>query len=70
MSFEPIAYKCGCLIKLSGYGIMPISCSIKSKNLRVYWAQLKRRNPRLSTICRQLKLTATVGKRCYNGGMV
>lgn len=35
----------------------------KSKNPRVYWAQLKRRNPQLITICKQLKLTASDGKR-------
>lgn len=35
----------------------------KSKNPRVYWAQLKRRNPQLITICKQLKLTASDGKK-------
>ena len=35
----------------------------KSKNPRVYWAQLKRRNPQLITICKQLRLTATDGKK-------
>ena len=35
----------------------------KSKNPRIYWAQLKRRNSRLITICKQLKLTAKDGKR-------
>ncbi len=34
----------------------------KSKNPRVYWAQMKRRNPQLITICKQLKLTARDGK--------
>ncbi len=34
----------------------------KSKNPRVYWAQMKRRNPQLITICNQLKLTARDGK--------
>lgn len=34
----------------------------KSKNPRVYWAQMKRRNPQLITICKQLKLKATDGK--------
>ncbi len=34
----------------------------KSKNPRVYWAQIKRRNPQLITICKQLKLTARDGK--------
>ena len=31
----------------------------KSKNPRVYWAQFKRRNAQLITICKQLKLTFT-----------
>lgn len=35
----------------------------KSKNPRVYWAQLKRRNSQLITICKQLKLTASDGKK-------
>ena len=35
----------------------------KSKNPRVYWAQLKRRHPQLITICKQLKLTASDGKK-------
>lgn len=34
----------------------------KSKNPRVYWAQLKRRNSQLITICKQLKLSAKDGK--------
>ncbi len=34
----------------------------KSKNPRVYWAQMKRRNLQLITICKQLKLTARDGK--------
>ena len=34
----------------------------KSKNPRVYWAQMKRRNSQLITICKQLKLTARDGK--------
>lgn len=34
----------------------------KSKNPRVYWAQMKRRNPQLITICKQLKLKAIDGK--------
>ena len=34
----------------------------KSKNPRVYWAQMKRRNPQLITICKQLKLAARDGK--------
>lgn len=35
----------------------------KSKNPRVYWAQFKRRNSQLITICKQLKLTASDGKK-------
>ena len=35
----------------------------KSKNPRVYWAQIKRRNHQLITICKQLKLTAKDGKQ-------
>lgn len=35
----------------------------KSKNPRVYWAQFKRRNSQLITICKQLKLTAVDGKK-------
>lgn len=34
----------------------------KSKNPRVYWAQMKRRNSQLITICKQLKLKAIDGK--------
>ena len=34
----------------------------KSKNPRVYWAVMKRRNPQLITICKQLKLKASDGK--------
>lgn len=34
----------------------------KSKNPRVYWAAMKRRNPQLITICKQLKLKASDGK--------
>ena len=35
----------------------------KSKNPRSYWNAIKRRNPQLSTICRQLKLESTDGKK-------
>ncbi len=35
----------------------------KSKNPRVYWATIKRRNPQLIAICKQLKLVASDGKR-------
>ena len=34
----------------------------KSKNPRVYWATVKRRNPQLIAICKQLKLEAKDGK--------
>lgn len=34
-----------------------------SKNPRSYWNAIRRRNPQLSTICRQLKLTASDGKQ-------
>ena len=34
-----------------------------SRNPRSYWNALKKRNPELSTICRQLKLTASDGKK-------
>lgn len=34
----------------------------KSKNPRIYWAQLKHCNYKLITICKQLKLTAKDGK--------
>lgn len=34
-----------------------------SKRPRTYWSAIKRRNPQLSTICRQLKLTAKDGKK-------
>ena len=38
----------------------------KSKNPRVYWATVKRRNSELIAICKQLKLKAKDGK-FYNG---
>lgn len=34
----------------------------KSNNPRVYWATIKRRNPQLIAICKQLKLKASDGK--------
>ncbi len=34
----------------------------KSANPRVYWATIKRRNPQLIAICKQLKLKAKDGK--------
>ncbi len=41
----------------------------KSKNPRVYWATVKRRNPQLIAICKQLKLKANDGK-FYNTDVV
>ena len=41
----------------------------KSKNPRVYWATVKRRNPELIAICKQLKVKAKDGK-CYNTDVV
>ena len=41
----------------------------KSKNPRVYWATVKRRNPQLIAICKQLKLKARDGKY-YNTDVV
>ena len=41
----------------------------KSKNPRVYWATVKRRNPELIAICKQLKLKAKDGK-FYNTDVV
>lgn len=34
-----------------------------SKNPRIYWNAIKRRNPKLNTFCRQLKLYADDGKK-------
>ena len=41
----------------------------KSANPRVYWATIKRRNPQLFAICKQLKLKAKDGKS-YNTDVV
>lgn len=41
----------------------------KSTNPRVYWATVKRRNPQLIAICKQLKLKAKDGK-FYNTDVV
>ena len=41
----------------------------KTKNSRVYWATIKRRNPQLIAICKQLKLKAKDGK-FYNTDVV
>lgn len=35
----------------------------KERNSRSYWNAAKRRKPEMSTICRQLKLTASDGKK-------
>lgn len=40
-----------------------IAAIVKSKNSRRYWNTFKKRNPELSSFCRQLKLTASDGKR-------
>ncbi len=40
-----------------------VSALVGSSNPRVYWNTLKTRNSQLSTFCRQLKLTASDGKR-------
>ena len=42
-----------------------ISAFTESSNPRIYWNTLKKRNPELSAICKQLKITASDGKR-YN----
>ena len=34
-----------------------------SSSPRIYWATIKRRNPQLIAICKQLKLTAKDGKK-------
>ena len=39
----------------------------KSKNPRSYWNAIKRRNPQLSTICRQLKLTSKNVRKYLTG---
>ena len=41
----------------------------KSKNPRVYWATIKRRNPQLLAICKQLKMKAKDG-RFYNTDVI
>lgn len=40
-----------------------IKVLVKSKNPRVYWNTFKTRHPELNTFCRQLRLTASDGKR-------
>ncbi len=37
-----------------------------SKNPRIYWNAIKRRNPELNTFCRQLKLYSNDGKKYLN----
>jgi len=49
---------------------MDIACALtKSSNPRVYWATVKRRDPQLIAICKQLKLKAKDGKS-YNTDVV
>jgi len=40
-----------------------VSAFAESKNPRIYWNTIKTRNPELSALCRQLKITAADGKR-------
>ena len=40
-----------------------VSVLTKSKNPRIYWATIKRRNSELFANCKQLKLTANDGKK-------
>ena len=40
-----------------------IAALVKSKNPRIYWNTCKTRNPELNAFCRQLRLTASDGKR-------
>ena len=42
-----------------------VSAFLNSKNPRIYWNTFKRRNPEMSSNCRQLKITANDGKQ-YN----
>ena len=39
-----------------------IGATVATSNPRIYWYALKRRNPELSTFCKQLKMTASDGK--------
>lgn len=39
-----------------------IGAAVATSNPRIYWYALKRRNPELSTFCKQLKMTASDGK--------
>lgn len=39
-----------------------IGAAVETVNPRIYWYALKRRNPELSTFCKQLKMTALDGK--------
>ena len=42
-----------------------VSAFAESKNPRIYWNTIKTRNPELSALCRQLKITAADGKRYH-----
>ena len=42
-----------------------IDAVVETSNPRIYWYAIKRRNPELSTNCKQLKMTASDGKK-YN----
>ena len=46
-----------------------ITVLVDTSNPRVYWATIKRRNPRLFANCKQLKLMASDGKR-YNTDVI
>ena len=39
-----------------------VDAAVETANPRIYWYALKRRNPELSTYCKQLKMTASDGK--------
>ncbi len=46
-----------------------VSALTDSRNPRIYWATVKRRNPELSSLCRQLRMKAEDGKS-YNTDVV
>ena len=46
-----------------------VTALAKSKNPRIYWATIKRRNSQLFANCKQLKLTASDGKK-YNTDVI
>ncbi len=39
-----------------------VQATVETKNPRIYWATVKRRNPELFANCKQLKMTAPDGK--------